>query len=100
MTKKKVAPVLISGKVEIKGVVTSVRPKVDKKKVKSRGPGQVGQARIKEAIGVNGITGAELAKRVARAASIIATGKEPAKDEKKGDAPKKEADKKEEPAKE
>jgi hypothetical protein len=82
MTKK----ALITGKVEIKFTYTRVADPVDKSKVKSRGPNEIGQAKDITILRLGRIEEDDFRKRLKAIKNVLKTGKVPA--EMKGGSPK------------
>lgn len=114
---KKAKPHL-SAKVELKLTASQLRGNVDKKKVRSRGPGHIGQMKDSHTVHLGDISQAELAKRMKQAIQVLNTGKvtgtpavaetmrkdtskkEVTKSKPAAPAPKKKEEKKDAPAKE
>ena len=71
----------VTGSVTIKGTFSQLRDPVDKKAVRSRGPGQIGQSKPSATVRLGRIGTNELTKRLAMAARVLETGKGPAKGE-------------------
>ena len=68
----------LTAKLELKVTASQLRGTVDKKKVKSRGPAQIGQLKSSKVIHLGNIAQDELTKRIAMATQILNTGKVPA----------------------
>jgi dsDNA-specific endonuclease/ATPase MutS2 len=71
----------VTGSVTIKGTFSQLRDPVDKKVVRSRGPGQLGQSKPSATVRLGRIGTDELARRLALATRVLETGKGPAKGE-------------------
>ena len=71
----------VTGSVIIKGTFSQLRDPVDKKEVRSRGPGQIGQSKPSATVRLGRIGMNELTRRLAMAVRVLETGKGPAKGE-------------------
>lgn len=67
----------LSAKVELKVTASQLATTVDKKKVRSRGPGQIGQVKSQKVIHLGNIPREQLVKRIDAATKVLETGKVP-----------------------
>lgn len=65
----------LSARIELKVTASQLRGKVDKVKVRSRGPGHIGQLKHSDTIHLGNISQSELTKRLKMAVQVLNTGK-------------------------
>jgi len=72
--------VFLTGKVELKTTFSQLSEPVDKKKVRSRGPNQIGQLKTTSVVLMGKVPKEEVVRRLAIAKKVLETGNVPTKD--------------------